>query len=121
MNGKEFKGLLDSTSSCSLCNKKFLEEVRSLFSDLKIQNECHQGITVDNRILQMTKVTYVLVTIESRTINTKLIVLDQSNDEGTIELDLFPYLDITFTIPKLIVSVGRYKINLPLILEFDLN
>lgn len=110
--------LLDSASSRSLCNKEFLKKIRTLFPNLKVHKECHKGITVDNRIVNMNKVVDIPITIESKTINTKLTVLDKSSDEVTTGLDLFSYLDTMCSIPKRMVSVGRYDIQLPLILEF---
>lgn len=66
----------------------------------------------------MTKAVNIRITIESKTINTKRIVLDQSSDDVTIGFDLLSYTDITWSIPKRLVSVGRYNIQLPLISEF---
>lgn len=77
--------------------------------------------TIDNRIIKMQQVLYVPITVDSRTINDRLILLGKIVDYITVGLDLFYYFDAPFSSKNGLVTIGRYNLTLPLIVENENN
>lgn len=87
------------------------------FPDVRIVNEINNGITIDNRVVKISKVIFVPISINNKSTVIKLIILEKSSDNITIGIDLFDYLNISFDTIDKIVRIGRYNITSPLIVE----